>query len=378
MTPPQPTLAVVGVSQYRPQSGVGRVLHSLLGHWRGSLKLEEAHFISSPLPLLRNLPRGVRAPTSTSLVLLPQLTGAEALRRTGGLPSLVIVHDVGVMDFPGDREGRSRLSHTLVRRSFRGLARASHIVTVSEFSRTRLLHHTPALQDKVTAIPSGVEDTFLGYTHAREAARQRAEALCGGLLGAPLLVYVGSEIKRKNIPLLLETFCRVRARYPQAQLLKVGGAGGEGWRRATLELLHTYHLSPGREVILLEGVGDAQLADLYRAADVFLSASLYEGFGLPALEAMAVGTPAVVTDRASFPEITQGAGWAVAPRAEALAQGVFEALGARNETKNKAWAQQFGWAAAAARYLDLMYSLMDAYTPLASGQPHISKADVLA
>jgi len=358
-------LAVVGLSEYGAQSGVGRTLHSLLEHWRGALEVRGAHLVRPPLPLLRAFPTAVRAPAGSSLVLLPQLTNAQALRRTGGLPSLAIVHDVGIMDFPGDREGRSALAHALVRRSFQGLRHASHIVTVSEFSRERLLHHAPGLRAKVTAIPSGVSETFLSYARSQGAARREIGKALGGELGSPLLLYVGSEIGRKNLSLLLDTFCRVRARFPKAHLLKVGGAGGEGWRKRTLELLRARGLCLGRDVLLAEAVSDARLADFYGAADVFVSASLYEGFGLPALEAMAVGTPAVVTDRGSFPEITRGAGRAAPPKAASLAGAVFAALEDRGEARNRAWARHFTWERTAARYLELMHTLAETPHPAA-------------
>jgi len=118
-------------------------------------------------------------------------------------------------------------------------------------------------------------------------------------------------------------------------------------------------------VLLAEAVSDARLADFYGAADVFVSASLYEGFGLPALEAMAVGTPAVVTDRGSFPEITRGAGRAAPPKAASLAGAVFAALEDRGEARNRAWARHFTWERTAARYLELMHTLAETPHPAA-------------
>src|SRR5207249_8318392 len=118
----------------------------------------------------------------------------------------------------------------------------------------------------------------------------------------PLLIYVGSEIPRKNMALLLRVFRQVKNRHPAARLLKVGGAGHPRWRAATLRLAGELNLQIGEDLLILDRIDDALLADAYRAADVFVSASLYEGFGLPALEALALGTPVVVTDCGAFPE----------------------------------------------------------------------------
>src|SRR3712207_3092032 len=97
--------AVPGLDTYRVQTGIGRVFHSLCAYWGNRVQPIRASFSAFDVPVLRNRPLGVQAPSHADLVLLPKLTGAEALRRTGGLPSVVIVHDIGIIDFPGDRQG---------------------------------------------------------------------------------------------------------------------------------------------------------------------------------------------------------------------------------------------------------------------------------
>lgn len=359
-------LGVLGLETYSPQSGVGRVLYSLIEAWSERVSPLAATFTGSALPLLRNFPTGVHAPTNTDLILLPQLTGAEALRRTRGVtrgvPSVAVVHDLGIVDFPGDNETRDWLSERKVRRSFWGLRFAKHIVSVSEFSRTRLLHFQPQLEERITVIPNGVDETFLSYALPKEAARACLETHLMRPLGAPLLLYVGSEIKRKNMPLLLEVFANIKRQFPRAQLLKVGRAGSAAWRSRTLSLLKQHGLQGGRDVVLLENIDDLTLAHAYRASNAFLSPSLYEGFGLPALEALALGTPTIVTDRGALREVVGAAGWVAKPEAEAFTECVLGALqtsgDASLEHARRARARRFTWSVAANAYLDLFEEAM--------------------
>lgn len=354
-------VAVPDFATYPAQSGVGRVLQNLAARWGEHLRLVNAPFEAYNVPLLRNLPLGVRVPADADLVLLPRLTGAQALRKTRGLPSIAIVHDVGIVDLPEDREGLDWFTHHNIVRGLRGLRHASVVIAVSRFSRDRLVHHLPALEDRVRVVPNGVDARFLEHDRTRAEARKRVERLAGCPLGAPLLANVGSELPRKNMPLLLQVFGRLKASSPTAQLLKVGRPGHPRWRADTVRLARDLGLQMGRDVLLLEGVDDDTLADVYRAADVFISTSLYEGFGLPALEALAVGTPVVVTDRGAFPEIVGEAGWVVEPEAERFVRAVGEALAdPRPEERalaGRARAAAFSWEHGAERYLEIMGGL---------------------
>lgn len=356
-------VAVPRLSTYPAASGIGRVLHSLRLHWGERVALLEASYVATPLPLLRNLPHGVAGPAA-DLLLIPQLTGAQALRGARGLPGVVIVHDVGVVDFAGDRAGVDWFGHQLVRRSFYGLRHATRVVTVSNFSRERLLAHLPDLAERVSVVPNGVGPVFLNYRRTQAEARARVERALGRPLGTPLLLNVGTELPRKNLPLLLEALVRLRADHPRAQLLKVGGPGHPRWREQTLAAARRLGLANDQALRFVSVEDDEQLADLYRAADVYVSPSLYEGFGLPALEALAVGAQVVVTDRGALPEVVGAIGRIVPPQAEALARAVAAALADEGRhgrsLAGRERAASFTWAAAAAKYLALMSQLGEA------------------
>lgn len=355
-------VAVPELASYDPRSGIGRVLHSLRQAWGEQVQLVEAAFKRCPLPVLRNFPYGVRSPQSADLVLLPKLTGAQALGRIGGLPSLAIVHDIGVVDCEADRASVDWLTRLSILQSLRGLHCASAIIADSHFTGRRLLQHMPDLKGRLSVVPLGVDQLFLKYDTPREAARNRTARLARAELGSPLLIYVGTEVPRKNLPLLLEAFWRLKQMHARAQLLKVGAAGGERWRAQTLRHIAALGLRPGDDVLFLEGLNDEALADAYRAADVFVSASLYEGFGLPALEAMAVGTPVIVSDRGALPEVVGAAGCISVLDPDQFLRGIESCLkrsmGADYDLQSRSHAAQYRWERAAQAYLAIVQRLL--------------------
>ncbi|WP_084542412.1 glycosyltransferase [Calidithermus chliarophilus] len=353
-----PTVAVPDLESYSPRGGIGRVLGSLRAGWGERVRVVGAAYRRLPLPLLRTRPIGVRPSRPSDLVLLPQLTGAEALRDTGGLPSVVIAHDIGVVDFPGDRGTLDWWGQKSVEASFYGLRRASRVVAVSEFTRRRLLHHLPELEGRVEVVLNGVDPAFLEPGPTPLQARELLQAGLEQGLEGPLVLYVGTELPRKNVGLLLRAFARARRRFPSATLLKVGGAGGPRWRAQTQALLRELGLQEGREVRFLQNIDDALLQAAYRAADVMAVPSLYEGFGLPALEALACGTRVLVTNCAALPEVVGSVGTVVEPSLEPFARALEELLAApaaegwRQAARDHA--RQLTWPSRAEAYLQII------------------------
>lgn len=362
----QLVIAVPALETYLPHSGIGRVFHSLSSEWGAGVRLISASLKSYPFPVLRNFPFKVHVPAEADVVLLPKLSGSQALRNTNSKPSVVIVHDVGIVDFPGDRESYDWVSQQSIKQSFYGLPFASHIVTDSNFTRQRLLQYLPLVEDRISVIHAGVNNVFLNSTGASSQSRQRLQGVLGQQLRAPLLIYVGSELPRKNMSLLLGVFKEIQAQFPTAQLLKVGSAGSRGWRTKTLKICAELGLKVGTDVVLLENVDDHVLADAYRSADVFVSTSLYEGFGLPALEAMATGTPVVVTNRGSFPEIVGDAGWVVEPTLDGFVRAVNEALLSKQDDygrlKMTERAKRFSWSTSAKQILGIVEACVHGFT----------------
>jgi glycosyltransferase involved in cell wall biosynthesis len=357
----QLTIAIPNLSGYTSKSGIGRVIKSLCDCWGERVRVVPAQFHAPNLPILRNNPHAVSAPQNSDLILLPQLTGAQALRDSAGIPSLVIVHDVGIVDFRGDSDDLDWITSWTIRRSLNGLRFADQIIAVSEFTKQRLSSHLPDLGDRVRTIHNGVSDVFRGFESPRARSREFIESQVGSSLGGPILIYVGTEQPRKNMKTLLEAFKRVQAVLPNSQLLKVGAAGKAAWRENTLRSAHDLGIRPGEDLVMLEGIDDQLLAHAYRAANVFISASLYEGFGLPALEALAVGTPVVVTNQGSFPELVNGLGWVVDANPSNLANAVLSELQHPTPIDNlherEQLAQIPSWLGASRKYLEVFNSL---------------------
>jgi glycosyltransferase involved in cell wall biosynthesis len=160
---------------------------------------------------------------------------------------------------------------------------------------------------------------------------------------------------RKNLQALLRGFARFRAECPRDDV-KLVLAGGPGWGQEPFdEIVDTLRM---RDHVRFTGfIADEDLPDLYRGAEVFVYPSLYEGFGLPVLEAMACGTPVITSNRSSLPEVAGNAALLVDPtRPEALATALATVVtdkALREELRRKgiARAKDFSWDAVARKTL---------------------------
>ena len=355
-------LAVPGLSNYRWESGIGRVLVNLQRTWAERVQCQDALLQHLALPVMRNIPLGVAAPEGSDIIFLPQLTGASALISAHRYRSLVVVHDIGVIDCPEDIRALDWLTRQVLGLHLRSLRFASQIVTVSHFTRARLLEHLPQLEGKTSVIPNAVNDAFLncriGRAEAEATVQERVKSHPGSKVRRPRLIYVGTETPRKNVGLLLEVLKRVQAQWPEAQLLKVGRAGNDADRKRTLAKMQLLGLEVGKDVLFLQDIDDHELACAYQSADLFASTSLYEGFGLPAAEALALGVPVVTTNMGSFPEIVGDAGHLVAPAAVPFSEAVLEVLERAPQRVRQTPKATYSWKHSAEAYLELIEKLV--------------------
>lgn len=201
-----------------------------------------------------------------------------------------------------------------------------------------------------------------------EQAAMDHEALCalGVQPAGPVWLAVGGVEARKNTVALLQAFTRVRRLVPQAQLVIAGGASLLQHGAAVLAfqtLRHEAGLAPGQpdadRLVCTGPVSDAVLAALYRRARALVMPSLQEGFGLVALEAMACGTPALVSRRAPFTEhFREGEVFWVDPfDVDDIARGLVQSLDPDHHSalahRARDVCQRFSWAASATRHIDL-------------------------
>ncbi len=353
------TLAVPGLYTFNqnPYGGISRVIRSVCEQWPDTHVLN-TDIERSPLPFFRNFIGKVMLPQDSNMVLLPQMTGSFALQ-TCRVPSCVLVHDIGIVDWPEDLVDLDWLTRFSIERSFSALQYATRIITPSAFTARQLALHYPKVASKITTIPLGIGDTFRDVRLSQSEARNHLERVAGRLLGSPLLLYVGTERPRKHVPFLFDVLKILKEKYPTAQLIKVGAAGGTQHRRRTAQHLMQLHLTQD-DVVFLPTISDEDLAIAYRAADVYVSASQYEGFCLPVLEAITVGAPVVAVEAGSLPEVVGPLGSLVPPDPQTFAQAVIDQLSAppQDPDKRARWLENFTWTRVAEQYMQVIQQLV--------------------
>jgi len=249
--------------------------------------------------------------------------------------ALVTVHDLIHLKFPQFLP--SGFAHAYARFFLlRVVPRARAIITVSEHSKRDLVELLRVPEAKITVTPLGTSDAF----HPR-TADEIAPILASRGLEAGYLLYVGNLKEFKNVPFLVDTYAKLRVRHPDLPPLVLVG------RNSIPGFEEKIRSTPG--VRWLSSLEFDQLPPFYCGARALIYPSLYEGFGLPPLEAMASGTPVVCSNRASLPEVVGDAALVVDPESEAelgtaMVNVIFDqALGERLRAAGLARAATFSW-----------------------------------
>lgn len=251
-------------------------------------------------------------------------------------PFVVTVHDLSFLLFPEGFRGWNR--HYL--RTLTGLSvrRARRVIAVSESTRQDLVRLYGLDPGRVDVVYNGVDAAFRPLPQEEVAAFRSGKGL-----PERFVLFVGTLEPRKNIVRLVEAYARLSA--PRIPLMLVGG---RGWFYEEI-LVRVEELDLADEVCFVGYVPAEDLPYWYNAAEVLAYPSLYEGFGLPALEAMACGTPVVTSSTSSLPEVVGQAGMLVEPTdvdalAAALQQVLDDAwLRDRMGAAGKAQAARFTW-----------------------------------
>jgi len=250
-------------------------------------------------------------------------------------PAVVTIYDLIPLVFPQGFSAAQRLSfHLMV-----GLAvrRASAVIAVSAATRTDLLRYFNLSPNRVHVTPLAADASFYPRPPA-EVAAVRARY---GLPNAYVL-YVGINKPHKNLPRLIEAYAKIGEAPPLVLAGREDPRYPEARRQAEV-------LGLGGRVAFPGDIAGADLPALYSGASLFVFPSLYEGFGLPPLEAMACGTPVVCSNRASLPEIVGDAALTVDPDdVEAIASAmrrVLDDADLRESLRQRGWARaaQFSW-----------------------------------
>ncbi|HEY7289807.1 MAG TPA: glycosyltransferase family 1 protein [Vicinamibacterales bacterium] len=255
--------------------------------------------------------------------------------------SVVTIHDCIHLMFPQYLPNRAALAYA--RASIRMAARRStRVMTVSESSKRDILRFVDAPPEKIDVIHNAYDERFGVEPHEEDVVRVRERFQ----LQDEFILYAGNVKPHKNLERLIQAFDLVRRRgLDQVKLIIIGDEVSKyaSLRRA----VHRYQLH--KFVRFLGYVPEETLAVMYRLAGVFVFPSLYEGFGLPPLEAMASGTPVVTSNVSSLPEVAGDAAVLVDPYdPQAIADGMYTVLTDEQQrrtlrAKGLARAAQFSW-----------------------------------
>ena len=292
---------LVGELEREPAVELNR--HGFFGRQRALAPVRDTAWYLGALPLLARGDDLLHCPSFRAPVRLP-------------VPLVVTFHDLAVLRHPEafNRWTRS-YSRTLLPRIARAAAR---IVAVSQFTRTELVELLGVPEEKIRVIPNGVGEPF-----TREGETASGE----------YVLAVGTLEPRKNIDRLVEGFRRANLNGCELRLV-----GASGWGK----------VKPQQDgsVRWLGEVSDRELARLYRGAQCAAYVSLYEGFGLPVLEAMACGTAVVGSDLPPVREFGRGVVRVDPHDPDAIAAGLKEAIERRDElgAQGSAAAAGYEWA----------------------------------
>lgn len=268
---------------------------------------------------------------------------------SGHIPTLLTVHDISFVHYP--ETFPERLVVYLNQVVPWSIARATHVLADSAATKADLeaLWRVPGA--KITVLYSGVHERFqpVADPDRLTAVRQKYE-----LTNAPYILSVGTVQPRKNYQMLIRAFKPIADRFPHRLII----SGGKGWLYDEMMAEVGRQELTGR-VHFTGFVDDTDLPTLYCGADLFVFPSLYEGFGLPLLEAMGCGTAVVTSNASSLPEVAGQAAVQLPPEDEtAWSQTILQLLADRNKREQLIKAgfkqvEQFRWQKSATQLVDI-------------------------
>ena len=300
------------------------------------------------LPLPRRLPARMRELDVFHL-------GEFYFPDPGSVPAVATVHDLTDLMFP---ELHTPLNRWMHRRRRAWIQRhARRVIAVSHATRDDLLRHVDLPPERVTTVHEA-----RAHAEAPEPGEREQDATLErlGVGRNRYILFVSTLEPRKNHIRLVRAFDALPDRHGDVRLVLVGATG---WRAGSI--LRAVRNADAADRIVRSGFVDAAaLRALYRRATLFAYPSLYEGFGLPLLEAMAAGLPVLTSDRSSMPEVAGDAALLVDPESvDAIARGLTRLLD--NDQLRRGLAEagrrreaEFSWDRAAAATIDVYRSAM--------------------
>ena len=233
---------------------------------------------------------------------------------------------------------------------------ADCIITISNFSKAELIKYLDYPEEKIEIVYPAVDHSIYYPKRSKDILEKY-----GISKDEKVIIYVGSETPRQNVPVIIEAFSKLKERIPEVRLIKVGESQSADARVKIINLINSLKLQD--DVIFLEYVPEEDMPKLYNASDLLVYPCEYAGFGLPPLEAMSCGTPVITSDTSSLPEVVGDAGIMIEPKDDTLmAEKMYEVLTSvdlRNEMIKKGLkrAEMFKWQEAADKTLNIYKDL---------------------
>lgn len=345
------------LAHLRPLASEAEELVAFTGRWKLPPELEPTpHFRvrQTPLPTWKPSVR-----IAWEQLLQPPAVAGERLDLLHSLSyvqplvcptkSVVTMLDLTFMRMPRSFNRFNRIYLTTM--SALSARRCDRIIAISESTRQDVIHFLHVPPEKVEVIYCGVDAPFKPIDDPAILSRFRAER------GVPdrFLLYLGTLEPRKNVERLIEAYAKLRRSGGTDHKLVLGGA--RGWLYDRI-FARVRELGLEDEVVFTSYIPYDELPLWYNCADIFIYPSLYEGFGLPPLEAMACGTPVVTSSSSSLPEVVGAAALTVDPLdvsalAAAIARVLNEpSLRERLKADGPRQAARFSWSETAARTLE--------------------------
>lgn len=236
--------------------------------------------------------------------------------------------------------------------------RADHLIAVSQKTKEDCIEYLNIPPENITVIPNGYSDAF--HPINGEKVKKHIESTYNL---DKYILFIGRVEARKNLTTLIKAFHKLKKSGLSHKLAIIGGMG---WQHQEV-LREIKRLDLQSEVVFPGYVPEEDLVKFYNAADLFVYPSLYEGFGLPPLEAMACGTPVVTSNTSSLPEVVGDAGIMVDPLdVDALADSMHrvlteDALHENLRNMGIARAQEFSWEKTARKTWQIYEKVLEDY-----------------
>ncbi len=272
------------------------------------------------------------------------------------IKKVLTIHDLTPIQFP---EMHTRETNITWKTSLNLIKnRTEIIIAISNSTKNDIIDLLKIPENRIQVIHEAADERYKPLKNKELVLEEIKKAFN---INSPYILFVGTLEKRKNVPTLIKAFFKLKKLSIPHKLVIVGG---KGWKYTQIfDLINELRLE--NDVIFTDYVSDDDLVKLYNAADLFVYPSLYEGFGLPPLEAMACGCPVITSNTSSLPEVVGDAGILIDPNnIDSLTESMHKILldkGLMEEMSKKSLerANMFSWEKTAKQTWDVYEEVQD-------------------